>query len=98
VGGQPLNVGGQLLRVRVQPRAPRSEIVGWRADGTLSVRVAAPPVEGQANTALAVLLAGALELRPSAVSVERGARGRDKLVRIVGLTPSDIRQRIGGIA
>ena len=42
----------RLLRVRVQPRAPRSEIVGWRTDGTLSVRVAAPPVEGQANAAL----------------------------------------------
>ena len=87
-----------LLRVRVQPRAPRSEIVGWRADGTLSVRVAAPPVEGQANDALAVLLAGALSVRPSAVTVEHGARGRDKLVRITGLTPAEVRQRIGGAA
>ena len=86
----------QLLRVRVQPRAPRSEIVGWRADGTLSVRVAAPPVEGQANAALAALLAGALDLRPAAVTVERGARGRDKLVRVTGLTSAEVRQRIGG--
>jgi uncharacterized protein (TIGR00251 family) len=82
--------------VRVQPRAPRSEIVGWRADGTLSVRVAAPPVEGQANAALVALLAGALDLRPSAVTVERGTRGRDKLVRVAGLTPAEIRQRIRG--
>ena len=86
----------QLLRVRVQPRAPRSEIVGWRADGTLSVRVAAPPVEGQANAALAALLASALDLRPAAVTVERGARGRDKLVRVTGLTSAEVRQRIGG--
>jgi hypothetical protein len=84
--------------VRVQPRAPRSEIVGWRADGTLSVRVAAPPVEGQANAALAALLAGALALRLSAVTVERGARGRDKLVRVAGLTPAEVRHRIGGTA
>jgi len=84
--------------VRVQPRAPRSEIVGWRADGALSVRVAAPPVEGQANAALTALLAGALALRPSAVTVERGARGRDKLVRVAGLTPAEIRRRIGGTA
>jgi uncharacterized protein (TIGR00251 family) len=82
--------------VRVQPRAPRSEIVGWRADGTLSVRVAAPPVKGQANAALVALLAGALDLRPSAVSVERGTRGRDKLVRVAGLTPAEIRQRLKG--
>lgn len=84
--------------MRVQPRAPRSEIVGWRADGTLSVRVAAPPVEGQANAALAALLAGALALRPSAVTVERGTRGRDKLVRVAGLTPAEVRRRIGGTA
>ena len=89
---------GRLLRVRVQPRAPRSEIVGWRGDGTLSVRVAAPPVEGQANAAVAALLAGALGVRPAAVSVERGTRGRDKLVRVVGLTPAEIRRRIGGTA
>ena len=55
----------RLLRVRVQPRAPRSEIVGWRADGTLSVRVAAPPVEGQANAALTTLLSRALRVPPS---------------------------------
>ena len=87
-----------LLRVRVQPRAPRSEIVGWRADGALSVRVAAPPVEGRANVALAELLAGALDVRTTAVTVEHGTRGRDKLVRIMGLTPAEVRQRIGGAA
>jgi uncharacterized protein len=91
-------VAEQLLRVRVQPRAPRSEIVGWRADGTLAVRVAAPPVEGQANAAVAALLAGALKLRASAVSIEQGARGRDKLVRVDGLTPAEIRRRLGGAA
>ena len=87
---------GRLLRVRVQPRASRSEIVGWRADGALSVRVAAPPVEGRANAAVAALLAGALDLRPSAVTVERGARGRDKLVRVEGVTLDEIRRRITG--
>ena len=86
----------RLLRVRVQPRAARSEIVGWRADGTLSVRVAAPPVEGQANAAVAALLAGALDLRPSAVRVERGASGRDKLVRVEGFTPEEIRRHLEG--
>jgi hypothetical protein len=88
----------QLLRVRVQPQAGRSEIVGWRDDGTLSVRIAAPPVEGQANAALCFLLAGALRVRSAAVTVERGVRGRDKLVRVEGLTPSDVRRRLGGAA
>lgn len=83
--------------MRVQPRAARSEIVGWRPDGALGVRVAAPPVEGQANAALTALLAEALALRRSAVTVEWGERGRDKLVRIEGLTADDVRRRIGGV-
>lgn len=69
--------------------------MGWRADGALSVRVAAPPVEGRANAALAAVLAEALGLRASAVTVERGARGRDKLVKVAGLTAADVRRLIG---
>jgi uncharacterized protein len=83
-----------LLRVRVQPRAARTEIVGWRADGTLSVRVSAPPVEGAANTAVGALLAGALGVRTSAVTVVHGERGRDKTVRVAGLTLDEMKRRL----
>ena len=87
---------GGLLRVRVQPRASRTEIAGWRQDGALAVRVSAPPVEGAANAAVGVLLARALGVRVSAVSVVHGERGRDKLVRVTGLTPAEIRRRLEG--
>lgn len=85
---------GGLLRVRVQPRAARTEIVGWRADGTLSVRVSAPPVEGAANTAVGALLAVALGVRTSAVTVVHGERGRDKTVRVAGLTLDEMKRRL----
>ena len=84
-----------LLRVRIHPRAGRSEIVGWRADGALSVRVAAPPVDGQANDALTALLATSLRLRHSAVTIAHGTRGRDKLVRVAGLSAAEIRRLLG---
>jgi len=87
-----------LLRVRIQPRAGRSQIVGWRADGALRVRVAAAAVEGQANDALTALLAASLRLRPSAVTIAHGTRGRDKLVRVAGLTTAEIRHRLDTIA
>jgi uncharacterized protein (TIGR00251 family) len=83
-----------LLRVRVQPRASRSEIVGWRADGMLSVRVSAPPVEGAANIAVGALLASAFGVRTSAVSVVHGERGRDKTVRVAGLTLTEMKRRL----
>ena len=54
----------------------------------------APPVEGEANRAVCDLLARALGIRASAVSVVHGERGRDKLVRVDGLTDADVRTRL----
>jgi uncharacterized protein len=85
-----------LLRVRVQPRASRAAVAGWREDGALTVRVTAPPVEGRANAAVGEVLAAALGVPASAVRVVHGERGRDKLVRVRGLTPVQIRQRLEG--
>jgi uncharacterized protein (TIGR00251 family) len=86
----------ELLRVRVQPRAARAAVGQWRADGTLTLRVTAPPVEGRANAAVGALLAAALGVPASAVRVVHGERGRDKLVRVTGLTPAEIRRRLEG--
>ena len=85
-----------LLRVRVQPRASRAAIGTWREDGTLTVRVTAPPVEGRANAAVGALLATALGVPVSAVQVVHGERGRDKLVRVTGLSAAEIRRKLEG--
>ena len=45
------------VRVKVIPRSPRTEFAGEMADGTLKVRVAAPPEKGKANDALCAFLA-----------------------------------------
>jgi uncharacterized protein (TIGR00251 family) len=81
------------LRVRVTPRSSRDEVVRWR-EGVLWVRVQAPPVGGRANRALVRLLAGVLDLPPSAVEVVRGQRGREKTVRVVGLDEGEVRRRL----
>ncbi|HZF04052.1 MAG TPA: DUF167 domain-containing protein [Patescibacteria group bacterium] len=85
-----------LLRVRVQPRASRAAIGTWREDGTLTVRVTAPPVEGRANAAVGALLATALGVPVSAVQVVHGEHGRDKLVRVTGLSAAEIRRKLEG--
>jgi uncharacterized protein (TIGR00251 family) len=89
----PTRSDAALLRVRVQPRASRDAVTGWR-EGVLAVRVTAPPVEGAANAAVRALLAGALDVPPSAVSVLRGERGRDKLVQVAGLTRAEVVARL----
>jgi len=58
------------------------------------VRVAAPPVEGEANEALLRLLGRALDLPPSALRIRRGAAGRDKLVSVAGLGAPEARSRL----
>jgi hypothetical protein len=82
-----------LLHVRVQPRARRNEVVGWR-DDALRVRVTAPPADGLANRAVTDLLARALGLPASQVALVRGAASRDKLFRIERLSPADVRLRL----
>jgi uncharacterized protein (TIGR00251 family) len=90
----PILAKDTLVRVRVQPRASRDEILGWRADNVLGVRVTAAPVEGQANAAVARLVATALGLPRSAVTVARGERGRDKVLCVAGLSAAEVRARL----
>jgi len=54
-------------------------------DGVLRVRVSAPPVDGKANKALCRLIAKRVGVAPSRVSVVRGEKSRDKLVRVEGV-------------
>ena len=88
-----LSADAATLRVRVQPRASREAIVGWRED-TLRLAVTAAPVDGEANEAVRRLLARALGVVPSSVSLVRGGHGRDKVLRIEGLTASELRSRL----
>ena len=86
-----------LLRVRVQPRASRNEIVAWEGDA-LRMRVSAPPVDGEANLAVTKVLARALGVAPTTVAVVRGEHARDKVVRVAGLSLAAVRERLGAVA
>ena len=86
------------LAVRLTPGASSDRIDGWDVDPdgrpVLKVRVRARPVEGEANVALLKLLARALGVPKSAVSLERGGQSRTKMVSIAGLTTDDLRRRL----
>jgi uncharacterized protein (TIGR00251 family) len=80
--------------VRVQPRASHDAILGWQGD-TLRLRVTAPPLDGRANDTVVLLIARAAGVARSAVGIIGGARGRDKLVRVAGLSAAVLRERLG---
>jgi uncharacterized protein (TIGR00251 family) len=77
------------LEILVQPRASRAKI-GPMHDGRLKIAVTAPPVDGEANAAVIELLAKALGVARSAVSIAAGQTGRRKTVRIEGATHEQI--------
>ena len=83
------------VTVRVQPRARANEIVGER-DGVLLARVTAPPHDGRANEALRRLIARRAHVGIRCVSIVRGAAGRQKLVRVEGLSREQLRKALLG--
>lgn len=83
--------GAVTFAVRVQPRASQSEVVGEH-DGALKVRLAAPPVDGAANEELIRLLAKRFGVARRQVEILGGATGRQKVVRIAGLTSEACRR------
>jgi uncharacterized protein YggU (UPF0235/DUF167 family) len=84
------------LAVRLTPRGGRAAIDGWAVDAAgrpyLKVRVAAPPVEGEANAAL---LAKTLGVPKSALTLASGAGARMKLIDIAGCDPLSLEQALG---
>ena len=81
---------GVRFRVRVKPRAKRSQVLGVR-EGVLDVAVAAPPVDGAANEELVRTLARALSVPQGAVEIVSGAAGRSKLISVRGLSEAQVK-------
>ncbi|HEY1778587.1 MAG TPA: DUF167 domain-containing protein [Solirubrobacteraceae bacterium] len=82
------------IEVRLQPRASRDELLGFRG-GVLQASVSALPLDGQANRALCRLIAAHLRLAPSRVEIVRGERGRSKLVRVGGVKQEALLAALG---
>jgi uncharacterized protein YggU (UPF0235/DUF167 family) len=88
--GSSLLMDGAHIVVRVQPRARANEIVAER-DGVLVVRVTAAPLDGRANDAVCRLVAKRLRIGSRRVAVVRGARAREKVLSVEGLTEEEVR-------
>jgi uncharacterized protein (TIGR00251 family) len=87
---------GILLDIRVIPRAGKSTIAGVR-DGALLIRLAAAPVEGEANSALIDLLSRTFDLPKRNVVLVSGSKSRTKRVKVRGLSVATLKQRLGSI-
>jgi uncharacterized protein len=82
--------------VRLSARSATTGVEGV-VDGVLKIRVAAPAVEGAANTALIRLLADELGLAVRDVRIVAGAKSRQKLVMADGVAAEAIVARWPGL-
>jgi uncharacterized protein (TIGR00251 family) len=86
--------GGAALALRVTPRARKNEVAGVLEDGSIKIRLAAPPVEGKANLALIQFLAEVLEVPANRIEIVAGASGRNKLVVVEGMDADEAQRRL----
>jgi uncharacterized protein len=84
---------GSLLSVVVVPRSGKFSIAQL-SDGTIQIRVAAPPVDGAANMALLRYLADSLDVPRSRLAVASGASSRRKRIAIAGMSPEELEKRL----
>lgn len=82
------------LAVRVTPNAKKSAFAGWTADEkgrpVLLVKLAAPPVDGKANTELIRFIAEELDCAKGQITLLRGTSGRQKSLEV----PAAVMERL----
>ncbi|MFN4160137.1 MAG: DUF167 domain-containing protein [Gemmobacter sp.] len=74
-------IPGSIFALRVTPGVRRNALV-QAEDGSLRAHVTAPPEDGRANAAVQVLLAKALRVAKTRLTLLRGSTARDKLFRL----------------
>ena len=83
------------LKVRVAPRASRNAVEPY--DDGLRVYTTSAPTDGQANESVVKLVAKALRVPKSRITIKRGKSSRDKLLSIEGLDRQELRRRLSNL-
>lgn len=81
------NAEGVRLRIFLQPKASRDQIIGLH-DNELKIAITAPPVDGAANAYLLKFLAKQFKVPKSTILLEKGELQRHKQLFIP--TPKQI--------
>lgn len=86
--------GSLQIKILAKPGAKLNQITETSPEG-VGVQIAAPPVEGEANTELVKYLSKVLGVRKSDVSLDRGSKSRNKVILVdktANLSVEDIRK------
>lgn len=83
----------ELLEVRVQPGASKTQVAG-SYDGKVKIRLAARPVDGAANKELIRFLSAYLGIPRRSIELVSGLTSRTKRIRIEGMAPADVEKAL----
>jgi len=81
------------LKVYLQPKSSKNEIVGPYRDG-IKVKVTAPPIEGKANEGLRRFMAKELGISISHIDIIKGHHSREKVLKISTESPLELTQEL----
>lgn len=84
---------GVILRLQVQPRSSKNQIVGPQGDA-LKVKLTSPPVDGAANKCCCAFLAKLLGFARTNVVIVSGESSRKKRVMIRGVRVDEVLELI----
>ncbi len=84
-----------VLKVYIQPKSSKNEIVGAYRDG-IKIRVTAPPSEGKANQTLIKFLAKELRIPESNIEILKGHHSREKILRISEIMEQELLEKLKG--
>jgi uncharacterized protein (TIGR00251 family) len=70
-----------IFTVKVKPNS-KQQSIAEQPDGSLTIHLKSPPVDGKANQELIVLLAKKFKVPKSAIAIKSGLSSKNKLVEI----------------
>ncbi|WP_456069920.1 DUF167 family protein YggU [Haemophilus paraphrohaemolyticus] len=87
------NPDGIRLRIILQPKASRDQIVGLH-DGELKIAITAPPVDGAANAYLLKYFSKLFKVLKSSIVLEKGELQRHKQIFVLSpkLMPKEVEE------
>lgn len=85
---------GCTVTARVVPRSPRTGVEA--GEERVVVRVRAAPERGRATDEAGRALARALRVAPSRVALRSGARRREKVFSVAGISAREAERRLSG--
>ena len=85
--------GDLIVKMRVVPRASKSEIVGEYA-GALKIKLSSAPVGGAANKELIKISSKKLSVSKSRIEIISGETARTKIIKICEMDAEDFLKKL----